>query len=277
VSGRFLDLKQGKVWLLENGRGAPLLYLHGFVDVHSIKESWMPFHELLATGFRVIAPAHPGCSQSDENKDIEAIEDVVFHYLELLDRLNIPQFDLVGSCVGGWIAAELAARHPEKIRKMVLIGATGLFVQGALIGDVFMMAQPERGSSYAGLRQMLFSDHDHPKAFELFPDGMGEIEDELRRYQMLRFGSRIGFKPPYFYNRPLANRLHRITAPVLVIWGERDHMVPLSHGEAYANSIPQAQPLKVIPKSGHSVHVEHAELAAQVISDFLTANAGNSR
>jgi pimeloyl-ACP methyl ester carboxylesterase len=75
----------------------------------------------------------------------------------------------------------------------------------------------------------------------------------------------------------LANRLHRITAPVLVIWGEHDHMVPLSHGEAYANSIPQAQPLKVIPKAGHSVHVEHPELAAQVISDFLTANAGNSR
>ena len=180
----------------------------------------MPFHDRLAARARVIAPAHPGCSQSNENKDIEAIEDVVFHYLEFLDALNIPKFDLVGSCVGGWIAAELAARHPEKIRKMVLIGAAGLFVHGALIGDVFMMAQPERGSSYAGLRQMLFSRQDHPKALELFPDGMGEIEDELRRYQMLRFGSRIGFKPPYFYNRPLRNRLHRITVPALVIWGE---------------------------------------------------------
>ncbi|HEX6175907.1 MAG TPA: alpha/beta hydrolase [Candidatus Binatia bacterium] len=271
MSGRFLDLKQGKVWLLENGRGAPLLYLHGLVDVHSVKKTWMAFHERLATGARVIAPAHPGCSQSDENKDIETIEDVVFHYLEFLDALNMPQFDIVGSCVGGWIAAEFAARHPEKIRKMVLIGAAGLFVQGALIGDVFMMAQPERGSSYAGLRQMLFSRHDHPKALSLFPDGMGEIEDELRRYQMLRFGSRIGFKPPYFYNRPLRNRLHRITAPALVIWGEHDRMVPLSHGETYAESMPQAQPLKVIPNAGHSVHVEEPELMAQIVSDFLAS------
>ena len=271
MSGRFLDVAQRKVWLLENGRGAPLLYLHGFVDVHSIKESWMPFHDLLATGSRVIAPAHPGCSKSDENQDIEAIEDVVFHYLEFLDGLNIPQFDLIGSCVGGWIAAELAARHPEKIRKMVLIGATGLFVQSALIGDVFMMAQPERGSSYAGLRQMLFSDHDHSKALELFPDGMGAIEDELRRYQMLRFGSRIGFKPPYFYNRSLSNRLHRITAPALVIWGEYDRMVPLSHGETYAKLIPQARPLKVIPEAGHSVHVEEPELMAEIISEFLAS------
>ena len=169
MSGRFLDLKQSKVWLLENGRGAPLLYLHGFVDVHSVKDSWMPFHDSLAARARVIAPAHPGCSQSDENKDVEAIEDVVFHYLEFLDALNLPQFDLVGSCVGGWIAAELAARHPEKIRKMVLIGAAGLFVQGALIGDVFMMAQPERGSSYAGLRQIFSRVTITQKRWAFFP------------------------------------------------------------------------------------------------------------
>jgi pimeloyl-ACP methyl ester carboxylesterase len=86
---------------------------------------------------------------------------------------------------------------------------------------------------------------------------------------MLRFGSRVGFKPPYFYNRPLRNRLHRITAPALVIWGEDDRMVPLSHGETYAKSMPQAQPLKVIPDAGHSVHAEEPELMADIISDFL--------
>jgi pimeloyl-ACP methyl ester carboxylesterase len=48
-------------------------------------------------------------------------------------------------------------------------------------------------------------------------------------------------------------------------------MVPLSHGETYAMSIPQAQPLKVIPNAGHSVHVEHPELMAQIVSDFLAS------
>ena len=269
MNGRIVEVKQRKVWILENGGGTPLLYLHGFADVHSVKEDWLPFHEQLAKRARVIAPAHPGCAQTDENKDIDTIEDVIFHYLEVLDALKLTQFDLVGSCVGGWIAAEIAVRHPEKVRKLVLIGATGLFVEGALIGDVFMMAQPERGSSYAGLREMLFGSENQPMALELFPDGMGELEDELRRYQMLRFGSRIGFKPPYFYNRPLKNRLHRISSPTLIIWGEKDNMVSRAHGEAYARAIPNAENLKVVAGAGHSLIVEQPEETAQMVLDFL--------
>jgi len=269
LSGRIIEVNQRKVQVLESGSGAPLLYLHGFADVHSVKESWMPFHEALAQRVRLIAPAHPGCAQTDEYKDIDAIEDVVFHYLEVLDALKLTRFDLVGSGVGGWVAAELAVRHPEKIGKLVLLGASGLFVEGALIGDVFMMAQPEYGSSYASLREMLFASADQENALEMFPDGKGELEDEVRRYQMLRLSSRIGFKPPYFYNRSLRNRLHRITSPTLVIWGEKDHFVPRSHGETYANLISSSGELKIIPGAGHSIQVEKPQETAKLVLDFL--------
>ncbi len=270
MSGNIVEVYGRKVWVLENGSGPPLLYLHGFADVHSIKEHWMPFHEQLAKQARLIAPAHPGCAQSDENKDVDAIEDLVFHYLEVLDALKLTQFDLVGSCVGGWVAAELAVRHPEKVRRLVLIGATGLLVEGALIGDVFMMAQPERGSSYAGLRELLFAGADAKPGLELIPDGMGDLEEELRRYQMLRLGSRIGFKPPYFYNYSLRNRLHRITSPALIVWGETDKMVPPIHGETYAKLIPNAK-LAVINGAGHSAHVEKPGESAKLVLDFLSA------
>jgi pimeloyl-ACP methyl ester carboxylesterase len=270
LSGRILEAHGKKIWLLEDGTGTPLVYLHGFADVHSVKESWMPFHAQLAKHARVIAPAHPGCAQTDENTDIDVIEDVVFHYLEVFDALKLTTFDLVGHCVGGWIAAEIAVRHPEKIRRLVLIGASGLFVEGAPIGDIFMMAQPERGASYAGLREMLFSSRDQPQALELFPDGKGELEEEVRRYQMLRLSSRICFRPPYFYNRTLRNRLHRITCPALIMWGEKDNFVPRSHGELYARSVPKAGPLKIVEQAGHSVHVEKAETTAELILDFLT-------
>jgi pimeloyl-ACP methyl ester carboxylesterase len=269
LSERIIEINQRTAHILENGSGAPLLYLHGFADVHSVKESWLPFHERLAERAHVIAPAHPGCAKTDEYDDLDSVEDVVFHYLEVFDALKLPQFDLVGTCVGGWIAAEIAVRHPEKIRKLVLIGAAGLFVEGALIGDIFMMAQPEYGSSYATLREMLFSSADQPDSLVMFPDGKGELEDEVRRYQMLRLSSRIGFKPPYFYNRSLKNRLHRIMAPALVIWGEKDNFVPRSHGETYAKLIPNGGELKIIPGAGHSAHVEKPEGTAQLVLDFF--------
>src|SRR6185295_5029860 len=79
----------------------------------------------------VIAPAHPGCAQSDELAEGYGIEDVIFHYLEVFDALGLESFDLVGHCVGGWIAAELAVRYPERVRRLGLIGACGLFVPGA--------------------------------------------------------------------------------------------------------------------------------------------------
>ena len=72
------------------------------------------------------------------------------------------------------------------------------------------------------------------RANSYFPDGRADIETEVRRYKMLRFSSFVGFKPPYFYNRSLAQRLYRAAMPSLVLWGEADHMVPVAHGEAFA-------------------------------------------
>ena len=185
-------------------RGAPLVYLHGFADVHGVAADLQPFHQQLAQSARVIAPAHPGCAGSDELAEGCGIDDVVFHYLEVFDALRLKRFDLVGHCVGGWIAAELAVRHPERVARLVLIGACGLFVAGEPIGDVFMHAQPERGIDYATLRALLFAGADAPAATRFFPDGRGDLEEEMRRYQMLRFGSFVGFKPPYFYRPRIA-------------------------------------------------------------------------
>lgn len=273
MSGRAIQLRGRKVWVVEEGKGVPLLYLHGFVDIHGVTESWMPFHEGLFQGARVIAPAHPACAQSEDNDEIDSIEDLVFHYLEVIDALGLDQFYLAGACVGGWVAAEIAVHHPEKVLGLALIGATGLFVPGSSIGDIFMMSQPERGMSYATLREMLFNSADHPSALELFPDGRGPIENEVRRYQMLRLTSQFGFKPPYLYDRKLRDRLHRITSPSLIIWGERDRMVPLPHGHAYAERIPNTRGLEIIEGAGHSVHVEKPDATAGLLLEFLKAQS----
>ncbi len=271
MARRVVDIAGRDVAVIEKGDGEPLVYLHGYADVHGVAGDLLPFHNALAAGSRLIAPAHPGCSGSAELTGGHTPEDYVFHYLELFDALGLKDFNLVGHCVGGWLAAEIAVRHPEKVKRLGLIGATGLFVSGQYIGDIFMHSQPERGIDYTTLRHMLFSSSDCELAQRYYPNGRGDIDEEVRRYEMLRMGSFIGFKPPYFYNRSLVDRLHRATMPALVAWGADDHMVPLAHAQAYASGLPGAGDPLVLPGAGHAAHLEASDAAAKAFAAFLKA------
>ena len=85
---REIDVSGRKVVLLEAGSGAPLVYLHGFADVHGVANDLLPFHLELAQGHQLIAPAHPGCNGSDDFLQGNRIEDFLFHYCEVFDALG---------------------------------------------------------------------------------------------------------------------------------------------------------------------------------------------
>jgi pimeloyl-ACP methyl ester carboxylesterase len=275
---RTIDVRGRKVEIHEAGEGRPLVYLHGFADLHSVTAAPLTFHDALAGVGRLLAPALPGVGASDELPAGSGIHDVVFHCLETLDALGVETFDLVGHCVGGWVAAELAVLVPERIGKLALIGASGLFVAGAPIADVFMHAQPERGVDFKTLREVLFAGRDAAQALRFYPDGRGDTEEEVRRYQMLRLASFIGFKPPYFYDRPLIDRLHRARMPAAVIWGENDRFVPRSHGEAYARGlVGSGGRVHVVQGSGHSAPIECGEVTAGMISSLVTGRPGRQK
>jgi pimeloyl-ACP methyl ester carboxylesterase len=263
-----IDVRGRKVALIEAGSGPPLVYLHGFADIHGVAGDLQPFHDGLAQGHRLIAPAHPGCNGSDDFTQGNRVEDFLFHCYELFDALKLDRFALVGHCVGGWLAAEYAVRNPERVTRLALIGATGLFVAGEHIGDIFMNSNPDRGTSLASLRHMLFASADSPEALRRYPDGRGDLDDEMRRYAMLRFGSAIGFRPPYLYNRTLIDRLYRAKMPSVVIWGAEDHMAPVAHGRAYASNLPDAT-LKLIAGAGHAVHLEKPADALAALQPLL--------
>ena len=268
---REITISTGKVAVAEIGRGRPLLYLHGFADVHAASVNWLPFHEQLAESFRVIAPAHPACAGSDEDEAMDDINDVHFHYLEVLDALGLGKVDIVGSCIGGWIAAELAVRNPDRVGKLVLIGASGLFVPGQPIGDLFWEVQAENGIEYNGLRNLLFANAKSVSGTKLFPDGRADIERGLSLFKSMRFASRVGFKPPYFYDRKLRTRLGRYKGPSLLLWGAADHMVSRSHAEAYKTGLGGAPIMKIVAGAGHSPHVEKPAQTVAHIRSFLAA------
>ena len=257
-----------KIEVREIGKGMPLVYLHGFADVHAASVGWLPFHEELGKTFHVIAPAAPGCAGSEEDESIENIDDVAFRYIELLDELKLDRVNVVGTCFGGWIAVELAVRHPERINRLALIAASGLFVPGKPIGDLFWEVQSENMTEYRGLRRLMFADDNSSESKKLFPDGRSAMEVELSRYKAMRFCSRVGFSPPYFYNRKLGERLARYKGPALVIAGEADHMVPLEHARAYQAGLKGAK-LMLLPGCGHSPHIEKTAETAAALKSFF--------
>ncbi len=268
MSGREVEIGGHRVQVTETGSGAPLLYLHGFTDIHGAGPDWQPFHQALAADRTLVAPAHPACGDSEENDGIDTIADLEFHYLELMDRLGLERVDVVGVCIGGWIAAELAVRHPERISRLALVGACGLFVPGQPIADLFWQGQPTDGTDYGGLRELLFGDADSPLARDFVPDARASVEPELTRYKAFRFAARIGFRPPYLHDRRLAGRLWRYGGPALAVWGRDDRLVPLSHGEAYAAGFGAGR-LEIVEGAGHNVHLEKPEETAALIRTFL--------
>jgi pimeloyl-ACP methyl ester carboxylesterase len=271
---RELDIRGRAVAVAECGKGEPVLYLHGLADVHGMSSGFLPFHDRLGTRRHVLAPAHPGCAGSDEDDSVGSIDDVAFHYLEVLDALKLDRVAVVGACIGGWIAAEIAVRHPERVQKLALLGATGLFVPGKPIEDVFWEVLPANGVELHGLRSLLFADAEGAVARGLLPDNPpgprdgAAIDRELRRYKTFRFASRVGFKPPYLHNRKLRDRLGRYRGPALIAWGEGDRMVPLAHARAYAEGLRSSR-LEIVKGAGHGLAAERPDETAKLVGEFL--------
>src|SRR5580704_9285671 len=103
--------------LTEGGKGRPIVVLHGLEKL----ETEPPLHALLAQHGRVIAPAHPGFGKSPLPDWIDSIDDLSYLYLDLLDRLNLSDVVLVGSSMGGWIAAEMAVKSCRRLSHLVLV------------------------------------------------------------------------------------------------------------------------------------------------------------
>lgn len=268
MQSTMLKVRRADVEMHQAGAGAPVLYLHGVYDTHTLRAGLFPFHERLAERCQLLAPAHPGCGESTGVKDVTDIEDLAFHYLDVLDALGLQKATVVGYDLGAWIAAEMAVRNPERFEKLALIGAAGLQLPDGLIGDVFMYAQHRDGGIMRELRDLMFADPDGDIANAIIPDGRVAVADEVRRYKSLTITGRVGWEPPYLHNRKLADRLHRIACPTLLVWGAEDRFVPLANGRAYTKALPQAS-LSVIDGAGHSVILEKPQECIDLIAPFL--------
>ena len=102
-----LTVRDRHIRLLRAGTGQPLLYLH---DTFSY--TWTRVHDALAAHYEVLFPLHLGCAGSTDLDDIEGMDDLVFHYLDVCATLGLERPILLGPSLGGWLAAEWAVRYP---------------------------------------------------------------------------------------------------------------------------------------------------------------------
>jgi pimeloyl-ACP methyl ester carboxylesterase len=239
------------IW--RGGAGHPLLFLH---DPWTY--GWLPIHARLATRYDVILPIHPGFSGSSGFEELDRMEDLVFHYLDLIEVMGLKRPILMGASLGGWIATEFAVRYAEMLRALIPVDPLGLYVPGAPTTDVFQL-------NPAQTRAALFADATAPLAHELVPDTPPpeSIEAMLKARQVF---ARFAWQFPD--NPKLVSYLYRIKCPTLTVWGELDGVVPVSHGRVYQAEVGEAA-FTVLPGCGHLPHVEQPEALANTVLQYL--------
>jgi pimeloyl-ACP methyl ester carboxylesterase len=242
------------VSVLEGGAGRPLLVLHPAGGAGN----WLPYHETLARRYRVIAPDCPGFGHSADSDLVDGVDDLAFLYADLIEQLDLKDLIVLGSSFGGWVAAELAVLVARSaISKLILVDAIGLRIPEAPIADLFAMGPAEKMAA-------LF--HDRTIAARLFP-AEPDIDTIMAFYRDEMAFAKFAWSP-FCCNPKLERRLHRITVPTLILWGEHDAVVPRQHAERYAARIPQAQ-LQIVPDAGHAVLMERPEEAIRAIEQFV--------
>jgi len=247
------DFDGVKVVIYSIGRGPEFVFLHGTGTFTGFE-----FARALAPTRKVIIPHNPNFGESDDDPTIDSVEDYVIHYLSLFDRLGLDQFDLGGFSLGGWLAAEIAARAPRRLRRLILVAPAGLVVEKARAPELPEITPPELPSYLA---------HDPAAALRYFPPAPDEGFNA-------RLGREIGAYAQLVRNNPqgnpkLARWLRRISVPTLLLWGAADRMRPAAQAYAWLAGLPQGR-LQLVPSTGHLV-LEETPAAVSFISDFLAA------
>ena len=239
------------------GKGAPLVYLHGSGG----QSEWEPFLEMLSQEYDVIVPAHPGWPGSDGLEHLDDVIDMALFYLDLFDTLGSSSVNLVGASLGGMFAAEIAALGGAYVSKLVLCEPAGLWLDDHQPLDFFVASQDE-------LMKALFVDVEAAVARRPPPspeDKEAIAKANLDRQMAMAAASKFVWP---IWDKGLKRRIHRIKAPTLIVWGEKDGLIPPVYGPEFQRLIPGSR-LEVIPATAHVPMSERPEEFVRLVTSFL--------
>ena len=234
------------------GQGEPLVYFHGGGTFHGFEWS-----RALANDFRVYHPIHPNFGESGD-APFDQMADYVTRYEMLFPALGLDTFHLAGASMGGHMAARYAAANPGDIDKLVLNAAAGLKSDQAQVG-AFGQVAPDQ------IRFMFVTD---PAWIEPYwPTNPTPEWQALRdREQRAAFASRADADAT---DRALRQGLKGFDRPTLLLWGEKDKVVPPSFVQEWQEVLPEAE-VAMIPNGSHLL-LDEFPAAVEALRNFLKA------
>ena len=265
---RFETVEGHRLRYVRLGRGPAVVLVHGF---GSSLYTWKDVLSALYPAHDVIALDLPGFGESDLPADL-SFEELPAAVLGLMDRLGLERAALVGNSMGGAVVAVVAAERPERVNALVLIDAAGFNLapedQPALVRLAI--------SPVAGLLERLPGKRlvVERALREVFHDERHLTDERLAEYLA---GAR---RPGGFAARRslllsldgrsevVKQRLSRIQAPTLVVWGREDRWVPLAHADLFVGAIPNARKV-VLESCGHMPQEEKPGEVGELLREIL--------
>ncbi len=250
----------------DQGEGFPLMMIHGSGPGVTAWANWRLVIPELAKERRVVAPDMLGFGYSERPEDqVYNRERWVAHAIGVMDELGLEQVDLVGNSFGGGLALSLAIEHPQRVRRLVLMGSVGVSFPITKGLDEVWGYQP----SPENMRRLM----------DVFAYDKSLLTDELAemRYQA---SVRPGFQESFaaMFPAPRQRWVDNLASPeeairalpheTLILHGREDEVIPLEASLKLAELIDRAQ-LHVFGRCGHWTQIEHANRFARLVSDFL--------
>jgi pimeloyl-ACP methyl ester carboxylesterase len=263
------------------GVGPAVLLIHG---IAGSSRTWEPVIPLLAGTHTVVAPDLVGHGESAKPPGDYSLGAQASALRDLLSVLDIERVTVVGQSFGGGVAMQFSYQFPENCDRLVLVGSGGLgrevnwllrllTIPG--VEYVLPVLTPgfvrDRGNELVELLHK--AGFRHPRAVEMWRAyaSLSELESRRAFVRTLR-----GVIDPGGQSVNAMDRLY-LTAriPTMIVWGDRDNIIPVSHARAAHDAIPGSR-LEIIEGAGHFPHVEAPHRFVEILSEFMDSTQPNS-
>jgi pimeloyl-ACP methyl ester carboxylesterase len=236
--------------------GPPVVLVHG---LGGRAEDWIdlaPF--LVRAGYRVYLPDLPGFGRSEWPADFSySIPDQAGAVEGFMDAMGVKQADLGGWSMGGWIAQWIAAKHPERVSRLMLFDSAGLRVKPDWNTALFT---PGDAGELNQLEALLMP---HPQQIPEFV-----ANDVLRGLRQNSWVVRRALDSMLAGRDATDEMLPELKMPVLIVWGDADHIMPLRQAQRIHQLVPQSQ-LEVFAGCGHLAPGQCADRVGPKVTQFL--------